>query len=144
MNIDHITWRILEDIVYAGGKPYIIGGAVRDHVLGLPNKDIDIEVFGITPDDLLITLEKHGIVNAVGKSFGILKMDFRSIGGIELDISVPRTESKSGKGHKGFIPMPDPRMTLVEASRPRASIDVETGYSAGMDTDQDDCAQVHQ
>ena len=116
MIIKNDIMKVLTAIKSAGGVPYIIGGAVRDSVLGLDNKDIDIEVFGLSPDTLMTTLSKHGKVDAVGKSFGILKIN---VNGEDLDVSTPRRESKSGKGHKGFIPMPDPNMSLAEASTRR-------------------------
>src|SRR5262245_32561228 len=82
----------------AGGKPILVGGWVRDCLLGNPHsKDFDIEVFGIAPEKLRGILGKFGSVHAVGRHFGVLKLVAK---GQEFDVSVPRRESKTGKGHK--------------------------------------------
>jgi tRNA nucleotidyltransferase (CCA-adding enzyme) len=89
------------DIEVAGGKLYSVGGAVRDEFLGKESKDLDVLITGIPFDELEKILSKYGQVNAVGKSFGILK--FRPKGGEEIDIAIPRTEKPTGVGgHQGF------------------------------------------
>lgn len=96
---------------------YAVGGFVRDSVLGIESKDLDLEVFG--PDsveDLIAFLYNFGEVNAVGKSFGVLKI---KVNGIDLDVSLPRTESKSGIGHKGFVVKSDGKLTPQEAANRR-------------------------
>jgi tRNA nucleotidyltransferase (CCA-adding enzyme) len=65
---------IFNAIYKVGGSPYFVGGYVRDSVLGLKPKDIDIEVFGLSPDELLWVLTQFGEVDSVGVSFGILKL----------------------------------------------------------------------
>jgi len=78
----------------------VVGGAVRDHFLGLACKDYDIEVYGLkTLEELEAILTKYGSVNLVGKSFGILKFVYE---GEEYDFSFPRTEQKTNLGHRGF------------------------------------------
>lgn len=110
----------------AGGRALIVGGYVRDHILNLPSKDIDIEVYGIPIDNLEIILSQFGEVHAVGKSFGVLKLD-------GMDISIPRRDSKIGKGHTGFRIDTDPHMSITDAARRRdftmnsMSIDPITG-----------------
>ncbi|WP_345988484.1 hypothetical protein WCX18_00040 [Sulfurimonas sp. HSL1-2] len=91
----------LIDALTAGGvRPVLVGGYVRDALLGLPGKDIDIECFGAGSLEALIPLlTPLGSVNSVGKSFGVLKL---SLGGYDLDLSLPRTETKTGPGHTGF------------------------------------------
>lgn len=80
--------------------PVIVGGYVRDALLGCESKDIDIEVYNVKNLDTLgRLLEPFGKVNHVGKSFGVLKM---TIDGYEVDFSLPRTESKKAPGHRGF------------------------------------------
>jgi tRNA nucleotidyltransferase (CCA-adding enzyme) len=101
----------------AGGAPLIVGGAVRDYLLGLEPKDIDIEVYGLPADQLIEALTPFGRVNAVGRSFGVLKL--RMANGEEIDVSLPRRESKAGTGHRGFIVEPDPDMTPQEAAARR-------------------------
>src|SRR4051812_23589293 len=109
--------RILEAIKAAGGRPLIVGGAVRDWLMGGEGKDFDIEVYDLSIDRLSEVLAGFGRVDAVGRSFGILKM--RLPDGQELDVSLPRRESKVGTGHRGFIAEPDPTMTPHEAAARR-------------------------
>lgn len=91
-----------DEIEKRGGKIYSVGGAVRDEFLGKESKDLDVLITGIPMNELEQVLSKYGKVDAVGKSFGILK--FKPDGAIEqIDIAVPRTEKPSGEGgHKGF------------------------------------------
>jgi tRNA nucleotidyltransferase/poly(A) polymerase len=108
---------ILRAIQAAGGRPLIVGGAVRDWLRGEDVKDFDVEVYGMSIDRLAELLAGFGRVDAVGRSFGILKL--RLSGGHELDVSLPRRESKVGAGHRGFIAAPDPTMTPREAAARR-------------------------
>jgi tRNA nucleotidyltransferase (CCA-adding enzyme) len=96
----------------AGGRALIVGGWVRDRLLGHASKDIDLEVFGVAPEALRRLLEAHGRVEAVGESFRVYK-----VGGI--DVALPRRESKVGHGHRGFEVHGDPDMSIEEASRRR-------------------------
>ncbi|MBP1554590.1 MAG: tRNA nucleotidyltransferase, partial [Oscillospiraceae bacterium] len=54
----------------AGGTAYFVGGFVRDLLLGRDNKDIDIEIHGITPEMLTGILSSVGELTAFGESFG--------------------------------------------------------------------------
>lgn len=103
---------MLEAIVAAGGRPAIIGGSVRDWVLGLEPKDIDVEVYGLDVADLELALSKFK-VDAVGRAFGVFKV---TIEGETFDVSLPRRESKEGHGHRGFMVSSDPTMTPEEAA----------------------------
>ena len=96
----------------AGGRALIVGGWVRDRLMGLPSKDIDVEVFGIDADRLKEILQKFGSVNTVGESFTVYKV-------ADLDVSLPRRESKTGRGHRGFTVSGDPALPLKEAARRR-------------------------
>ena len=89
-------------IIDKGGKIYQVGGAVRDEMLGKVSKDLDLLIVGIELKDLATLLTRFGKTNLVGKAFGIIK--FVPDGATEeIDISVPRIDSKStGKGHKDF------------------------------------------
>jgi len=91
-----------EDVEEAGGKIYSVGGAVRDEFLGKESKDLDILITGVPFEKLEEILSKYGAVNAVGKSFGVLK--FKPKGATEdIDIAIPRTETPTGEGgHQGF------------------------------------------
>jgi tRNA nucleotidyltransferase (CCA-adding enzyme) len=95
-----------------GGRALVVGGFVRDRLLGRPSKDLDIEVFGIAADTLPGLLAQLGRVEAVGQAFAVYK-----VGGI--DVALPRRESKIGHGHKGFAVTGDPTMTPEEAARRR-------------------------
>jgi tRNA nucleotidyltransferase (CCA-adding enzyme) len=94
-----------------GGTAYLVGGYVRDRLLGIESKDIDIEVFGIEYPKLKELLSTLGAIKEVGKSFGVIKLD-------NIDISLPRRERKSGRGHKGFDITFDPHM-YIDISLPR-------------------------
>ncbi len=98
----HTSTELAEDILfveeflqkYYHARCYIAGGAVRDVLLGLKCKDIDIECYDISVEDFEIAMGNLGAQGA-GKSFFVYK--YR-----QLDISLPRTERKTGVGHKGF------------------------------------------
>ena len=96
----------------AGGRALIVGGWVRDRLLGRPSKDVDVEVFGLSADRLLGILGRFGSVNTVGESFTVYKV-------AGLDVALPRRESKTGRGHRGFAVTGDPGMTPEEAARRR-------------------------
>jgi tRNA nucleotidyltransferase/poly(A) polymerase len=85
-----------------GGDIYTVGGAVRDEFLGKESKDLDVLVTGIPMDKLEDILSKFGNVDAVGKSFGVLK--FKPNGwNVDVDVAIPRMETMNGEGgHKGF------------------------------------------
>jgi tRNA nucleotidyltransferase (CCA-adding enzyme) len=101
----------------AGGRPMLVGGCVRDTLLGLPVKDIDIEVYGVTdPDKLAAVLSQVGTVTEAGKSFGVFKV---RRGETEFDVSLPRRESKAGAGHRGFTVIPDGDLGFEQASARR-------------------------
>jgi tRNA nucleotidyltransferase (CCA-adding enzyme) len=108
---------VLDALIQAGGTPLIVGGAVRDALLGLNPKDLDIEVHGLTPDALYAAVAPLGRINAVGRSFGVLKL--RLPGGRELDIALPQRLSRNPSGERGFIPTPDPSLTPREAAARR-------------------------
>ena len=91
----------------------LIGGCVRDHLLNVDSKDIDLEVYGLSYNQIVEALSNDFRVDMVGKSFGVLKV------GHEIDVSIPRRESKKGIGHKGFEIEVDPTMTVAEAIRRR-------------------------
>jgi tRNA nucleotidyltransferase (CCA-adding enzyme) len=96
----------------AGGHALIVGGWVRDRLLQLTSKDLDLEVYGLDAGRLRTLLESFGRVDAVGESFTVYK-----VGG--LDVSLPRRESKIGRGHKGFAVTGDPALPYQVAFRRR-------------------------
>jgi len=103
---------LAQDIKNCGGRALVVGGWVRDELLGLRPKDLDLEVFGVPADRLRAILEVRGRVDTVGESFTVYK-----IGGI--DVSLPRRESKTGHGHKGFTVEGDPHLSFQDAARRR-------------------------
>lgn len=104
---------------YQKPRALIVGGFVRDSVLGLHPKDLDLEVYGIEPETLLVLLEYiFGIkINTVGEAFGVLKVPLGE--GRELDVSIPRQESKKKDVNDDFLIQSDPQMSIVEAARRR-------------------------
>ena len=98
----------------AGGRAVVVGGWVRDHLLGVHSKDADIEVFGLDADRLEALLAGFGNVHAVGRAFGVFR-----VSGIDADVSLPRRDSKRGPGHRGFDVAPDPQLDFAEAARRR-------------------------
>lgn len=96
---------------------YLVGGCVRDGLLGLPVKDYDVEVFGVTYEALAAALRPHGKTDLVGKSFGVVKLTLPS--GSVYDFSIPRRDSKVGVGHRGFDINFDPEISPKEAAARR-------------------------
>jgi tRNA nucleotidyltransferase (CCA-adding enzyme) len=106
------SYQVAERVRAAGGRALVVGGWVRDQLLGQPSKDVDLEVYGLDPDRLKQVLAALGSVNTVGESFTVYKV-------AGLDVSIPRTESKSGRGHKGFAVRGDPSLSPADAARRR-------------------------
>jgi len=96
----------------AGGRAVIVGGWVRDRIMGRPCKDVDLEVYGVRADTLRDLLREFGSVNTVGESFTVYKV-------AEVDVALPRRESKTGRGHKAFEVTGDPGLSFEEAGRRR-------------------------
>ena len=109
---------VLKDIKKEGGKGVIIGGSVRDAILGKKAKDIDVEVYGLPGEKLSEILGRHGKVNLVGKQFGVYKTRLNGVA-YDIDFSLPRREYKVSTGHKGFDVKPDPSMGYVDAAKRR-------------------------
>src|SRR4051812_25414695 len=108
-----IVHRIATAVRGAGGRALIVGGWVRDQLLGLPeSSNVDLEVFGLAGDRVRALLESFGRVEAVGESFQVYKIG-------EVDVALPRRDSKAGRGHRGFVVTGDPDMSIVEAARRR-------------------------
>lgn len=114
MHVPPLALELARKVDEAGGRAYLVGGCVRDHLLGLEPKDIDLEVHGI--EGLLELLRPLGNVNEVGRSFGVFKL---TRDGLELDVALPRRDSKVGPGHKGIAVEGDPHMGLEESVRRR-------------------------
>lgn len=101
---------LIKAINMQGGKALLVGGAVRDLLLGLPVKDLDIEVHGLSMQELEQVLRKFGPISLIGKAFGVLRLH-----GLDVDWSLPRVDS-SGRKPQVHI---DPFMGIKEAFRRR-------------------------
>jgi len=95
-----------------GGRALVVGGWVRDRLLGHDSKDVDLEVYQLPADRLRSVLSRFGSVNAVGESFTVYKIG-------DIDVGLPRRESKTSRGHRGFEVTGDPSMPVEEAARRR-------------------------
>ena len=107
---------IITAIKEAGGNCYLVGGCIRDAVLGKESKDIDIEVYNISHDDLVNVLSNFGKVNTVGKQFGVTKLTTESD---DYDFAFPRRDNKVGVGYTGFTVEVDSNMSIEEAASRR-------------------------
>lgn len=105
-------WPVLEALQAAGGRPVLAGGCVRDWLLGKQPQDFDLEIYGISWDQLLTTVRPFGSTNPVGKQFAVVKL---RLGFGEVDFSLPRKEVKSGDGHRGFAIEIDPFLDFATA-----------------------------
>lgn len=105
---------VLELLRQAGGRPFIVGGCVRDALLGDTPKDLDIEVFGLGTREVEKALRKKFGIITVGAAFGVTKIKDHPI-----DISVPRRENRTGARHQDFAVEADPSMTARDAAERR-------------------------
>jgi tRNA nucleotidyltransferase (CCA-adding enzyme) len=106
--------RVAEAVARSGGRAILVGGYVRDRLLGIESKDLDIEVFGLSFENLERLLSSLGEVIHIGKAFGVFRVK-----GFDADFSLPRRDSKVRPGHRGFDVAYDPDMSFVEAARRR-------------------------
>lgn len=112
--MDNIAEKIAHKVDASGGRTFYVGGFVRDRLLGIENKDVDIEVHGIEPEKLFGILKETGEPLSYGKSFGIY-----SLAGENIDIAMPRREKAVGAGHRDFEVDVDPFIGTYEAARRR-------------------------
>lgn len=101
--------RLSKVIRESGGRALLVGGCVRDELMGLRSTEWDLEIYGIEPEKLKEILDEFGDVNVVGEAFTVYKL------GNDLDVSIPRRDRKAGRGHKGFVVEGDPAMSFEEA-----------------------------
>jgi len=104
----------------SGGRAMLVGGCVRDELMGVEPKDWDVEVYGVQSeklremlDSFIVTAGIAGEVNVVGEAFAVYKL------GSDLDVSIPRRERKNARGHRGFVIEGDPEMSFEDACRRR-------------------------
>src|SRR5439155_24866037 len=82
---------ILRQLSAGGFTCLVVGGAIRDALLGVEPVDVDIEVYGIAYERLAELLARHGRVDRVGKSFGVVK--FTDTSGKTWNFNVPRRDN---------------------------------------------------
>jgi tRNA nucleotidyltransferase (CCA-adding enzyme) len=104
--------RIASRVAAAGGRALCVGGFVRDRFIGVEPSELDLEIFGIPQERLPVLLAEFGRVEPIGQAFPVYKIG-------KIDVALPRRESKSGTGHKGFTVEGDPSMPFQEAARRR-------------------------
>jgi tRNA nucleotidyltransferase (CCA-adding enzyme) len=112
--IDSSITDVAQAVAAAGGRAVLVGGYVRDRLLGIDSKDYDVEIYRLTPDAVADLLAGFGEIIEVGRAFGVLRVK-----GIDADFSLPRRDSKRGSGHRGFDVAFDPNLDFAEASRRR-------------------------
>ncbi len=117
---------VIDHLIAKKCRPVVVGGYLRDTLLEIPSKDIDIEVFGLSRLDQLETLLlPFGKVNSVGKSFGVVKLQLKDL---EIDFSLPRREKKIAQGHKGFAVTLNDVLSFKEAAERRDFTINAVGY----------------
>lgn len=112
--VESLTRSIAAAVAERGGRAHLVGGAVRDAALGRPVDEVDVECFGLPVDVLHDVVAAIVPVTLVGASFGVLKAR-----GVPIDVSVPRTERKTGHGHRGFTVDADPFLDPTVAAARR-------------------------
>ncbi len=113
MDVPERVLRLAESVRDAGGRALLVGGCVRDVLMGTQPKDWDVEVYGVEPARLRQLLDQLGDVNVVGEAFTVYKL------GADLDVGLPRREHKTGRGHRAFFIEGDPSMTIEDSVRRR-------------------------
>ena len=103
--------KIANLIKAAGGRALLVGGCVRDSLLGLEAKDIDFEIYGLGADQIESILRQNFRIGTVGRTFGVF-----IVKGYDIDIALPRRESKVGLKHTDFVIEGDPYMSPEEAA----------------------------
>lgn len=120
--------KVFEQLRAEDYRPLVVGGSVRDALEGSSPKDIDIEVYGATIDQVSSALRRNYRVDEVGKAFGVLKVTLPD--GTDLDVSVPRRDNQTGAGHRGFTVETDLTMSAEEAAARRDYTINALGYDS--------------
>jgi tRNA nucleotidyltransferase (CCA-adding enzyme) len=113
MDIPETVLKLAAAVRREGGRALLVGGCVRDELMGKQPKDWDVEIYSIEPARLRDLLDAFGTVSVVGEAFTVYKL------GAHLDVSLPRRERKTGRGHRAFFIEGDPEMTFSEAASRR-------------------------
>ena len=123
MILPKIIREIAQAVQGAGGRALLVGGCVRDALMNRPSKDFDLEVYGLDYEYLLALLKPFDQTITVGRAFGVIKFKNH-----DIDIALPRRDSKVGPGHRGFTVTYDPNLTFEEAGRRRDLTINSIGY----------------
>lgn len=116
MKIPVLAKDLARAVEQAGGRAFLVGGMVRDRLLGRAAEDLDLEVYGLDAEALEALLRTFGKVHLVGQHFAVLHLTTAEG---KAEVSLPRTESKTGPGHRGFAVTADPQLSVQAASRRR-------------------------
>ena len=140
MDIPTSVLKLCRAVDANGGRAWVVGGAVRDHLLGLQSKDHDVEVHRIEADDLRSILRSLGSVNEIGRSFGVFKV---VIDNDAIDVSIPRHDSQAGTGHTDIVVVGNPFMGIESAARRRDLTVNAIAYDPLTDEYQDFFGGIH-
>ena len=106
--------RIAELLRNAGGRAFLVGGCVRDTLMNTHCKDFDLEIYGLSADQIRSALRDSFELDLVGASFGVMKVHHHPV-----DLALPRRENKIGAGHRGFLVETCPDLSFAEAAARR-------------------------
>ena len=102
MDLHPAVLSLVDAVREAGGRVCMVGGTLRDFLLGKACKDLDLLVTGLPQNDLMRLLRRRGRVQRVGQAFGVLKFLPREWDDSPIDIALPRVEISTGIGHRDF------------------------------------------
>jgi len=113
--IEKFSLGFIKEIISQGGKPYLVGGCVRDTYLNIKPKDFDFLICKLSFDKLKEILNNYGEVDLVGESFGILIFKCKEDKST-YEIALPRKDylDKEKRGHKAIITQSDPNLSVEE------------------------------
>jgi len=111
-------YKLCRHLADSKAKAWLVGGSVRDLILGISPHDFDLEAYGLETTALHAALQQFashegGQVAYVGRQFGVFKLWIQDA---EFDIAMPRSEIKNASGHKGFVINADPNLDIYQAS----------------------------
>lgn len=103
---------LITQIHACGGQVYIVGGFIRDYILGIENYDIDMEVYHLDFEELVDICQYYDETMEVFGKYGIIKLPR-----LNVDLSMPKKELKvNDKGYHSFKYLIDKDMKIQEAS----------------------------
>ena len=109
-----LSSELAEMIRKQGGHLLLVGGTVRDLLLNQTPEELDCEVRGLSVEKIKGILAQKFSFDEVGKAFGVIRLK-----DLPVEIALPRTEIKSGSGHKGFTIEIDPSLPFERAAMRR-------------------------